>query len=52
MERNGASGEVTWSQCDDNSKVFTFDESSTTYDPVPVTKGTTCVINMAGIVSS
>ena len=52
MEKNGASGEVTWSQCDDSSKVFTYDQSSTTYDPSPVTKGTTCTINMAGVVSS
>ena len=51
MEKNGISGEVSWSQCDDSSKVFTFDESSTSYDPAPVTKGTTCTINMAGIVS-
>ena len=51
MEKKGASGEVSWSQCDDKSKVFTFDESSTTYDPSPVTKGTTCTINMAGVVS-
>ena len=52
MEKVGATGEVTWTQCDDKSKVFTFDESSTTIDPSRMTKGTSCSINMAGVVSS
>ena len=47
----GETGKVTWAQCDDDAGVFTFDESSTTYNPDPVYKGTTLKLNLAGIVS-
>ena len=45
-------GKVTWSQCADDLGVFTFDESSTTYTPDPITKGKPVNLDMHGIVSS
>ena len=45
-------GTVTWAQCDDAAKVFTFDESSTTYSPDPIVKGSDISLNLAGIVSA
>lgn len=50
-ERPLTTGTVTWGQCDDAAGVFTFDESSTTYSPNPITKGSSIALNLAGIVS-
>merc|ERR1719473_1889024 len=48
----GPPGVVSWSQCEDDLGVFTFDESSTTYTPDPIKKGTNVALDMHGIVST
>ena len=45
-------GDVTFTQCDDDAKVFTFDGSSTTYTPNPITKGSKLSFSLAGAVQS
>lgn len=44
-------GDVTYTQCDDDAGVFTFDSSATKNDPAPVVKGVTVKFHLAGIVS-
>ena len=50
-DKVGASGDVTFDSCPDDTGVFTFDESSTTFAPMPLTKGSHINLNLAGIVS-
>jgi hypothetical protein len=44
-------GEVTYTQCDDDTGSFTLDTDSTSNDPNPVTKGQDVSLNLVGIVS-
>ena len=44
-------GMVTFSQCDDDLGLFTFDEDSTTVTPQPITKGSTIDFDLVGGVS-
>ena len=42
-------GKVCWSQCDDANKDFHFNESMTSYNTNPVTKGKQLALNLGGI---
>ena len=44
-------GDVTYSQCDDDANIFTFDGDSTSNTPNPVVKGSHVDFNLFGIVS-
>ena len=44
-------GDVTYSQCDDDAGVFTFDADNSNNVPAPVVKGSDVTLNLAGIVS-
>ena len=50
-DKVAATGVVTWTQCADQAGDFQFDESSTTYSPNPIVKGTDLKLNLDGIVS-
>merc|ERR1712195_20487 len=44
-------GDVTYSQCDDDVGSFTFDADNTNNKPAPAVKGSDVALNLAGIVS-
>ena len=48
---NAGTGTVTWGTCPQDFENFNFDESSSTYTPNPITKGSDLVFNIAGFVT-
>ena len=48
----GATGVVTWSQCPDDTGVWTFDTAASTYSPSPFEKGNTVSFTLLGSVTA
>ena len=52
LEVSDADGQVTWSQCDDDTGVFTLDADATSYSPDPFGAGDTLTFEYVGEVTS
>ena len=52
LEVSDADGQVAWSQCDDDTGVFTLDADATTSSPDPFGAGDTLTFDYAGTVTS